>query len=228
MRIAACILTRNQYEYGRRDLFERTVESLKAAGVQLFVVDNGSTDGTDALVRSAVDWTPHCSTAENTTSGFGTYQCCRVLAATDADLCIVSDDDMEWTSGFTIPLTDWWEHAPLDLALTGGHLEPAFHWNKITEHVIYGNTHGLLRESTGAASWTFRHKTFEVIAKLAQALPINRQGIWDVPMCDGLRSLAWNIGQLDLAEHIGQGRSSWGNGTENLYGWDVEPVRAQL
>jgi hypothetical protein len=228
LKIAAAVLTRNQYEHGRRDLFERTIESLKANDVDLYVIDNHSTDGTQDLVAASFRWKPYLSKTENTTSGWGTWTCCRVLAASNADVMVVSDDDMEWSAGFTESLTDWWEHAPKELVLTGGHLEPEFHWNKIQARVTYGETSGLLRASTGAASWTFNKRGYERLSAVAVALPINRQGVWDVPMCDGLQSLQWTIGQLDLAEHVGRGRSSWGNGTESMYGWDVEPVRQQL
>lgn len=228
MRVAAAILTRNVHEHDRRDLFERTVDSLKSAGVELYVIDNHSDDGTDELVRSAVDWTPWCSRADNTTSGFGTWLCCRVLAGTGAHVCVVSDDDMEWDAGFTAPLTDWWTHAPKDLLVTGGHLEPEFHWNAIQERVQYGDTIGLIRASSGAASWTFRSNDYDTLSTIATKFPMTRQGVWDVPVCDGIRASGYRIGQLDLAEHIGQGRSSWGNGTESMYGWDVDPVRASL
>lgn len=228
MKIVAAILTRNQYEHDRRSLFEQTVESFRAEQIPLYVVDNGSTDGTDRLVQSGHDWTPWLNAGRNTTSGFGTWTCCRLLAATDADLCVVSDDDMQWTAGWTAPLIDWWQQAPDSLVLTGGHIEPAFPWNQISSRVVYGNTIGLLRESTGAASWTWPRDRFERLARAARMLPIDRQGDWDVPMCRMLTGQGNTIGQVDVADHAGVGRSTWGNRTEPLYGWDVDAVREQL
>lgn len=226
MKTAACVLTRNQFDHERCDLFETTVESLTSVD-ELFVVDNGSTDGTDAFIKDG-PWRSYLSTNPNTTSGFGTWLCCRILAATDADLCIVSDDDMQWHDRFLEQLSAWWEHAPTDLMLTGGHLEPEFPWNTITETVTYGTTPGLIRASTGAASWTFLRKHYRALADAVRPFPIDRQGTWDVPVCNAIRDRSWRIGQVDCAGHVGRGRSSWGNGTESMYGWDVAPVRALL
>jgi hypothetical protein len=222
MRIAACVLTYNLFDTERKDLFEQTVDTLKSGGVELFVVDNGSVDGTAKLVDRATDWKPYLSTISNTTSGSGTWTCCRLLAGSEADICVVSDDDMCWKPGFADELEAWWSAAPGPLTITGGHLEPEFFWNEILARPTYGKVPGLVRTSTGAASWTFRKEHFARLALVAAGLPINRQGHWDVPMCNGLREQNWQIGQIDLATHAGQGRSSWGNQTANLYGW--EPV----
>lgn len=229
MKIAAAVLTRNQFDHERCDLFEQTVESL--TGVEeLFVVDNGSTDGTDAFIKDG-PWRSYCSTAANTTSGYGTWLCCRILAATDADICIVSDDDMRWHDGFTEPLRAWYRWGGYTV-ITGGHLEPEFFWNKIEYVESLGpadaRVTGLIRASTGAASWTFLRDKFPFIAKRVARIPIDRQGTWDVPVCKALHDDGHHIGQLDLAEHLGRGRSSWGNGTESMYGWDTAPVRALL
>lgn len=228
MRIVAAVLTRNQYEHDRRDLFEQTIDSLAAERISTFVVDNGSTDGTDRLVAAGDEWIPYLSTGPNTTCGFGTWTCCRLLAGTDADLCVVSDDDMVWQAGFADRLAAWWDDAPDELVLTGGHLEPEFPWNQIGTTVRYGNIAGVLRDSTGAASWTWPRRHYGRLAQAARQVPIDRQGQWDVPVCNRLVRAGWTIGQTDLADHAGQGRSSWGNRTELLYGWDVDQVRERL
>lgn len=228
MTVAAAVLTRNQFDHERRDLFDQTIDSLHGQVDELHVFDNGSTDGTTKLVEKATDWIPHLNSAINTTSGFGTWTCCRILAGTNADLCIVSDDDMVWQSGAVDALGAWWHEVPDKVTITGCHLEPEYFWNEITGHVEYGGLKGLVRASTGAASWTFHRKHYDRLAQVAAKLPINRQGHWDVPMCNGIRANEWQIAQVDLAEHIGQGRSSWGNRTEDLYGWNVASVKAAL
>jgi glycosyltransferase involved in cell wall biosynthesis len=226
MKIVAAVLTYNQYENSRRDLFEQTVDSL--ANVQTIVVDNGSTDGTDRLIASDDRWRSFRNDSPNHTCGFGTWLCCRVLAGTDADICVVSDDDMVWTDGWADRLADWWAEAPEQVILTGGHLEPAFPWNEIVGQVTFGGQAGLIRQSTGAASWTFRRRQYLDLAGQVRSVPIDRQGTWDVPVCNRLTNAGWQIGQLDLADHAGRGRSSWGNRTETMYGWNVDEIREQL
>lgn len=226
MKIVAAVLTYNQYANERRDLFEQAVESL--GSVPTYVVDNGSTDGTDRLVRSDDRWRPFVNTGSNHTCGYGTWLCCRVLAGTDADICVVSDDDMVWTDGWADRLAAWWADAPDELLLTGGHLEPDFPWNTIVGHVRYGTEQGLLRSSTGAASWTFRKRQYMDLAGMVRTVPIDRQGTWDVPVCNKITAAGWQIGQVDLADHAGRGRSSWGNRTETMFGWDTDRVRETL
>lgn len=226
MKIVAAVLTYNQYANERRDLFEQAVESL--GSVPTYVVDNGSTDGTDRLVRSDDRWRPFVNTGSNHTCGYGTWLCCRVLAGTDADICVVSDDDMVWTDGWADRLAAWWADAPDELLLTGGHLEPDFPWNTIVGHVRYGTEQGLLRSSTGAASWTFRKRQYLDLAGMVRTVPIDRQGSWDVPVCNKITAAGWQIGQVDLADHAGRGRSSWGNRTETMFGWDTDRVRETL
>lgn len=226
MKIVAAVLTFNQYANSRRDLFEQTIDSL--ADVPTYVVDNGSDDGTDRLVRSDDRWVPYRNSSPNHTCGFGTWLCCRLLAGTDADICVVSDDDMIWSDGWADRLAAWWADAPDQLLLTGGHLEPAFPWNQIVGTVHHGGVAGLLRQSTGAASWTFRNCQYMDLAGLVRTVPIDRQGTWDVPVCNKVTAAGWQIGQVDLADHAGRGRSSWGNRTETMYGWDVDQVREQL
>lgn len=233
MKVVAAVLTWNLYETGRRDLFERTIASLRGQVDELLVVDNNSTDGTRQLLEDGQDqdeWRvyrpPHIG---NTTSGYGTHFAVRLARAAETDaLCVVSDDDMEWKPDARERLEDWWVHSPSEVVLTGGHLEPEFGWNSITDTVTYGTTKGFLRASTGAASWTFLTERYDLLRGALRYVPTKLQGTWDVPVCQYLRVAGWAIGQIDAAEHIGQGRSSWGNGTEQLYGWDVGPVRARL
>lgn len=233
MKCVAAVLTRNVYKTGRRDLFERTIASLQGQVDELLVVDNNSDDGTSRLLDDGEDqheWRvfrpPNIG---NTTSGYGTHYAVRLARGSEQDtLCVVSDDDMAWRDGARESLEDWWSHAPEDVVLTGGHLEPEFAWNSITQAVQFGTTKGFLRASTGAASWTFLSERYDLLRGALRLIPTTIQGTWDVPVCQHLRTTGSRIGQIDVADHIGQGRSSWGNGTEQLFGWDVESVRAKL
>ena len=219
--ITVCVTTFNLDAFDRRDLFDRTWESLQAPGVTVIPVDNGSTDGTQQLVT---DLGGYCYTGPNTTCGHGTNLAARVAIGTDADLCVLSDDDMEWHPGWHERLAAWWHDAPDDLWLTGCHLEPAFPWNQIHGRLDLGGIPGLLRQSTGAASWSFRPARWPFIGPIPQKI----QGHGDVPACDRIWAAGGHIAQLDLATHLGLSRSSWGNRTHDLYGWDLDPVRRAL
>lgn len=220
MKLAACVLTYRAISTGRLDLLRDTLSGLKEAG-QVFLLDNGSDDGSADLVAS---WGGVVNKGPLHTSGHGTNMAARILAATDADLCVLSDDDMAWPEGWADKLTAWWSDAPDDLWLTGCHLEPDFPWNEITGTAEYGGQRGLIRTSTGAASWSYRRSSTGQIFPIPQQV----QGWGDVPACDRIAELGGRIAQLDLAEHAGQGMSTWGNKSEQKYGWELEPVRERL
>jgi glycosyltransferase involved in cell wall biosynthesis len=219
--IAATVLAYNLYANDRLDLFEQTVDSLSVPGVRVIPVDNGSDDGTSEIVRGMGGYV---SAARNTTCGHGTNLCARVAIGTDADLCVLSDDDMHWQPGWNTELKAWWSEAPNDIVLTGCHLEPVFPWNTVKGREVYGGIPGLLRQSTGAASWSFRRGDWPVIGPVPQS----QQGYGDVPACERLIANGYRIAQLDLATHAGHGRSSWGNRTIEMHGWDIAPVQRAL
>lgn len=206
---------------GRRELFDRTVSSLRAPGVSVYLVDNSSDDGSAEIVASLGGF---CSTDGISTCGHGTNLAARVALGAHVDLCVLSDDDMEWRDGWAADLCSWWQATPPELVLTGCHLEPEFPWNPIVGTGSFGGIRGVFRGSTGAASWSFRPTDWPKIGPI----PEKRQGWGDVPACDRVIDRGYRIAQLDLADHAGAGQSSWGNRTEELYGWDVHPVRALL
>lgn len=212
MKVAAVVLTWNPTRHGRLGLLADTVESLAEAD-DVIVVDNGSTDGTDLA-----GYRTHRNDGPNTTSGYGTWTCLRVGAGTGAELVVVSDDDMVWRSGWRDKLEAFWQAAPDDVLLAGGHLEPAFPWNEIRD-VREG---WIERNSTGAASWTTTNPS--KVVEIGAMWDLTTQGKWDVYVCHLVRSFGLRIGQLDLAEHVGT-VSTWGNGTVDRWGWDVAPIR---
>jgi len=221
MRVAVAVLTYNQIEYDRRDLFEGTVASLRRTDhpFELFLIDNGSSDGTAEIVSSLGG---SCFDGLETSPSAGTNRCAHIAAGSGADLCVVSDDDMQWSSGWLERLVAWWTDAPADLALTGCHLEPDFAWNTMMGVTCYGGVPGLWRSSTGAASWSFRGpEWFGPIDVYATGAP-------DVFACHRLWAQGRRVAQVDLASHEGLGRSTWGNPTFAQLGWDLGPVHARL
>lgn len=215
MRVVACVLTFNPTRHDRLALLRETVTSLSEAD-EVRVVDNGSTDGTDFTGLPV----KHRNTSGLTTSGMGTNLCARVCLGADADLCVLSDDDMWWRPGWRSKLEAWWNDVPADVALTGCHLEADYPWNTRTGQIDCGGVTGLLRASTGAASWTFRAADWPIIGPIPQQV----QGFGDVPACDRLHERGYRIAQIDLAEHRGD-TSTWGNQTYAKYGDDLSQVR---
>lgn len=223
MKVAAAVLTYQALSHDRVGLMHATIASLREAD-EIYLVDNGSDDGTERIVTAMGGY---CSSDLLTTSGHGTNMQARILAGSDADICVLSDDDMFWRPGWRAKLESWWEAAPDDIALTGCHLEPSFHWNTIVGETHRGGVRALVRHSTGAASWSYRAAHYVDIFGPC-GIPQLIQGHGDVPACERLRDRGFRICQIDLADHVGHNHSTWGNLTVDKFGWDVEPVRAML
>lgn len=218
--VAAVVLTYRAVTTGRVELLEQTIASLKAEADWVQVVDNGSDDGSRELVES---WGGISHDGPLHTSGHGNNLAARAAYGTDADLCVFSDDDMWWRPGWRPQLEAWWSEAPADLGMTGCHVEPAYRWNKILDRIVCGGIPGLIRESTGGASWSIPRRHLDVFFGPAGIWQQN-QGYGDVMACTRLTGRGYRIAQVDLADHAGQGRSTWGNATEDRYGWDTAPV----
>lgn len=209
MIVAAAVLTYNATSTGRVSLLRRCVASLAEAD-RVIVVDNGSTDGSGEWI----EWLGgYAHRGRLHTSGHGTNLQARVLAATGADICVHSDDDMEWRPGWRSKLARWWAEAPEDVAITGCHLEGDWPWNERTGKARYGGIPGFVRLSTGAASWSYRATMRSRIFPIPQQV----QGFGDVPTCDRLGQDGLRICQIDLAQHRGES-STWGNLTQARYG----------
>lgn len=221
MKVLAAILTYRPHATGRLTMLADTFDSLTAEADAVWVVDNGSGPDEVAAITDTLGVQPFTHDGPIHTCGHGTNLQARVLAgaARFDDICVLSDDDMAWRPGWRDALVRWWNRAPSAYILAGCHLEPEFAWNAIT-----GTINGaLVRESTGAASWTYRAQSHAHIFPIPEKL----QGTGDVPACQRLRAVDWRIAQLDLADHVGT-ESTWGNRTVEMFGWNVKPVRARL
>jgi GT2 family glycosyltransferase len=222
--VYAAVLTYKPVTHDRLALLVETVNTLAREADAVFVVDNGSGPDELAVITEALGAEPFTHDGPLHTSGHGTNLQARILvgAAQPDDICVLSDDDMVWQRGWRKTLAAWWRNAPDRLVLTGCHLEADYPWNTIRGRVEFGGVPGLLRDSTGAASWSFRARDVASIFPIPERV----QGTGDVPACKAILNRGLLIGQLDLAEHVGG--STWGNRTVEKFGCDVDPVRAML
>ena len=202
MKIAAGVLTHNVYDYGRQDLLRETLQSL-ADCPQVYVVDNGSTDGTEEWVRRIGGI---AVSDPITTCGHGMNVTCRILAESGADICVFSNDDISWKSGWMGVLKRFWSEAPDDLIICSGLLEEDFPWNTVRERIECGGIPALVRDTAPGGAWTFRARDWPKISPIPEAA-----GWDDVPVCKRLRNKRKRVAQMDLARHLGQGHSTWDN-----------------
>ena len=215
--IGVGVLTYNAVATYRVRLLEQTLESLRKGGypVQVLAVDNASTDSTGLyLQRENVD-VGYTSKYINHTSAHGNnIVAARVIASFNPDIVVLSDDDVKWHDGWARRLVDFWADAPENVKLAGGHLEPEeYDWSKILGTDDIGGQHCLYRTSTGAATWSFRARDWPYIGPL----PDRKQGWGDLPACERVLKQGFRIAQLDLAIHMGEDQSSWGNRSYSMF-----------
>lgn len=220
-RVLAAILTYRPHTTDRLGLLKDTVDTLAAEADAVWVVDNGSGPDELAAMTDVLGFTPWTHDHPIHTCGHGSNLQARILAgaARPGDLCVLSDDDMAWRSGWRGRLVEWWSRAGADVVITGCHVEPIYGWNTIEGRDDFP---ALYRASTGAASWTYRAESHGLIFPI----PERSQGTGDVPACRRVRR-SGRIAQLDLAEHVGR-TSTWGNKTNEMFGADNASVLAAL
>jgi glycosyltransferase involved in cell wall biosynthesis len=212
MRLAAGILCHNQIQYERRELFLESYRSVVSAGPDhLLVADNGSTDGTTEWIEKmpeGVVWKGPLSTC-----GYGMNKLAATLKARfQPDIIVLSNDDIIWNEDAFTVLREVWEHAPEDLAVVSGLLEPTFAipgqepWNLPTDTLKADGHLLLVRNSVPGGAWSVgKHydKVFPVFS--------TKPGIDDVPACRNLTRLGYRVAAIDLAVNAGIEKSTWSN-----------------
>ncbi len=206
IKVAVAVRTWNVLQTGRRDAFERTLSSLRHAGhpFELVLVDNGSTDGTARLVRDLGGYAAP-RIGDNNDAGWGMNVAIHRALRHEPDIVVFSDDDIAWKPRFLAKLVRFWTHAPEDVALLGGYVEPQWEWNTVRGVIDCGGTRALVRDTAPGGSWSFLARNWTRIG------PVAADNHADMSACVRLRAAGLRVCQTDLAEHIGWGRSTWGN-----------------
>lgn len=205
MKVAVGVLTYQQFAHGRHELFKATLRSLFASEhpYDLYVVDNGSTDGTAEYVRSIggttiADPITTCGHGMNVTIGI----CYRV----GADLIVFSNDDIAWHPHAIETIVAFWSGAPDDVLIASGSLEPEYPWNTARELIEAGGVKALVRDTAPGGTWTLRARDWPRIGPVPET-----RGWDDVPTCERLRAQGYRVAQIDAADHVGEDHSTWGN-----------------
>lgn len=217
--IAAGILTWNQIATGRAGYFQRTLASLRVEADRWTVVTNGSTDGTDAVVRGLggiVD-------GGDTRVFHGMTVAAKWCLDSGADVILFSADDIEYRPGWARALQSFWDAAPENIVLASLMVEPVYPWNTIIDSDRAGGQPYITRTSVGGCCWSFRARDFGKIFPLPAVQPTE-----DLLTCQKLMGQGYEIAALDLADHIGEQHSAWGNESwkyarpvdKSLYGFE--------
>lgn len=204
MTIAAAVLTHNVVKYDRLTLLQDTLFSLAAQEPNaLFVVSNGSSDGTQQYVESigglVVD-------DPITTCGHGMNVAIGIAAESGCDVVVFANDDIFFEPDALYRIQRFWEAAPDDLLLASGLLEDDFPWNTVYERAEIGGEVGLVRRTAPGGVWTMRAKDWQRIG------PVPESPGWDdVPTCVRLAEKGYRVAQFEWAHHMGVEVSTWGN-----------------
>jgi hypothetical protein len=203
VRIAAAILTFDIYRTGREALFHTTLQSLSAGPPDaLTVVTAGSTDGTETLVRDLggiVD-------PSRSDIWFGETVAIEWCLQQAPDIVLFSNDDILYAPDWRPRLSAFWQAAPADVLLVSLIMEPSWPWNTVYDARTIGSERVLLRENAPSAAWSFRARDWRRIG------PIPQQKLGsDVTVSRRLRRRSFHLGQLELAQHLGEARSTYGN-----------------
>lgn len=211
MKIAVGMMTWQAITYGRIPLLERTYISLAKAGVPITLIDNGSTDGTEKVVtelggRVVMDGLG--------TPGAGLNAAVHVALEHDPDIVVFSEDDIEWHEGWLEKVQDFWLHAPEDVILACGYIEPNYPWSAPRELISVGSQAAWIRTSVPGGAWTFRAHDWRMIGPV----PDHSLDGHDTSTCYRLLYHKYRMAALDWATNIGEGFSTVDRSNYSGYG----------
>ena len=202
MKIVAGVLTFNHKKTGRESMFYDTVDSLSRAGVDVVIVTNGSTDGTQDTVRAMGGIVDDADSR----IWYGMTRAIEACIERGADVVLFTADDITYAPGWADALATFWADAPDEVKLCSLILEPDYPWNTIRGTLDAGGWRALLRDSVGGCSWSFRAADWPTIGPLPQVMPGE-----DLAVCQKLIGEGYLIAQVELGTHTGEFASAWGN-----------------
>jgi glycosyltransferase involved in cell wall biosynthesis len=204
VKIAAGMLTWNHIKFGRAEMFKDAWDSLEKGylPVDRILVTNGSTDGTQDVVREMggiVDDT-------HSAIWYGMELAIKWCIEQGADIVLFTADDIVYYDGWAERLERFWQDAPDEVKLCSLILEPMYPWNTIRGTLEAGGERAILRDSLGGCCWSFRAKDWPIIGPLPQVFPGE-----DLPVCQKLVAQGYYLAQIDMGIHEGEKVSAWGN-----------------
>ena len=207
------VLTHNAVTSLRLDLLEQTLVSIEKGFPQARrrCHNNDSDEGSsEAVFELTQRYGFQCIVAggrpSNTTPGAGRLRQMSWREYEEADIVVFSDDDVAWREGAESRLREVWAHAPDDVLIVCGMLEPVFHWNTARETLQCGGERILVRDSCPGAAWSFRRRDWPRIKPHVVA-----DFGYDYKACCALRESGLRVAQIDLSDHLGWEVSTHGN-----------------
>jgi len=201
MEVAVALLSFNRFE-----LLSRTLASLADSQhpYSLALVDNGSTDGSEALVKALHGY---INQDGNHTIGHGMNLAIGRALESRPDLVVFSADDYLYRLGWLRRLVSFWEAAPDEVKIVSCNWEPAYPWNAVLGTLEAGGETALIREMVPGSNWTFRACDWPLIGPVRETTGQGEDG----EILKRLRAQGFKLGALDLSIHIGEQESAWGN-----------------
>jgi glycosyltransferase involved in cell wall biosynthesis len=210
VKVVAWTFTQDAYKHGRDEWLRRVVTALGEAD-EVLVFDHHSEDGSPELVSSlgGVCWS-HADRNRTIGRAMNLGHQAAAVAAGEGGLVVTAQDDVVWRPGWRDRLEAFWEDAPADIGIVSGLLEPNFPWARPLARVEHGGLAGLVRETVPGGAWTYRSPMWGTMRWANEVAPSH-----DMPICGRVRAAGFRLVGVNLADHLGAGRSTWGN---NSYG----------
>jgi len=206
MRVVGWVFTQDAFKHERNEWLRRVVAALGEAD-EVLLFDHHSEDGTPELVSELGG---ECWSHADGNRTIGRAMNLGHQAAADAagpgGLVVTAQDDVVWRPGWRDRLEAFWDDAPRNVGLMSGLLEPDFPWAAPIEVVSAGGLSGLSRLTVPGGAWVYRAEMWETMRWANEEKPSH-----DMPICDRVRSAGYRLVGVDLADHLGAGRSTWGN-----------------